>query len=79
MGNVYPLRPASFSPYEVRQILKGFDAACNTLNIATLDGEARTAMRELVAAQAINLAEQGIVDAERLHDRICNTHQRLTA
>lgn len=79
MGEVYPFRPTAFSPRDVRQILKGFDAACATLNVANMDGTARTAMREWIASEAITLAEQGIVDAERLHDRICSVCLRKTA
>jgi hypothetical protein len=37
MDNIVSLRPTAFSPYDVRQILKGFDAACTTLNVPKRD------------------------------------------
>jgi hypothetical protein len=75
MGTLHPLHPRAFSPSEVREILRGFDAVCSTLNVASTE----TAARELIATQVIILAERGVVDVERIHDTVCAAYARKIA
>jgi hypothetical protein len=65
------LAPAAFDPPAIRAMSKVFAEVCGALQLSESDNETRDA----IAIRIIEFARGGIIDADRLWDRVLQEYQ----